>query len=65
MRPHASYSGQVTEPTTDRVIRTPEDAAAALVDMFMTNADAGDHEDNDRLIEAMLDHQRSRQRHRP
>lgn len=34
----------------DRVIRTPEQLAAALTEQFLVNADSGNHASNDELI---------------
>lgn len=34
----------------ERVIRTPQDLAAALTEQFLTNADSGDYAANDEMI---------------
>lgn len=38
------------ERADERVIRTPQDVAAALAEQFVANAEAGEHEANDEMV---------------
>ncbi|WP_158559848.1 hypothetical protein [Prauserella sp. PE36] len=48
------------ERRTERVIRTPEDLAAALTELFLANADAGNDAANDELTAQLREQARQR-----